>query len=289
VGFVERRLRLAAIFLDRPELFQVAYENAIGLNAILKTLEIVLQLGCPFFRQRIDHPILVTFDFHHPAVAQVAEVLGNFNLRLAQDGLEMADAQRRAGEQTQDPQPRPVAEALINVNQIHRRSAAGLRAGAARFSDRGFSAFLGETLRLALAENQIESIPRRLGVHHRVLGHDAAIVFHFDFEPVVRENLIADLKDLREAIRAKPVISVRANMSLQQDGVAPACNATAIDEAFGDVTDFGHVGVRRNNVAVRQNKTGESVRMGFEDQAKIGKFHRGFIFLLRNIVKRQLR
>src|SRR5205814_7198792 len=51
----------------------------------------------------------------------ISEVLGNFNLWLAQDRLEMADAQGRVRQQMENPQPRPVAEALIDLNQIHRR------------------------------------------------------------------------------------------------------------------------------------------------------------------------
>ena len=54
---------------------------------------------------------------------------------------------------------------------------------------------------------------------------------------------------------------------------APARDATAIDERLHDVTNLGNMSVRRNDVAVRQNKTRKSIRMGFEDQAKIRKFH----------------
>src|SRR5205814_4553555 len=51
----------------------------------------------------------------------ISEVLGNFYLRLAQNRLEMANAQGRLRQQMENPQPRPVAEALIDLNQIHRR------------------------------------------------------------------------------------------------------------------------------------------------------------------------
>jgi len=90
------------------------------LDAILQALEIAFQFRRRFTRQRINHPVLVALHLHHSAVAKVSEVLGNFRLRLAEDRLEMADAERRAGQQIQDPKPGPVAEALVDVNEIHR-------------------------------------------------------------------------------------------------------------------------------------------------------------------------
>jgi hypothetical protein len=47
-------------------------------------------------------------------------VLGDFHLWLAENVLKMTDAKRRPREQMQDPQTRPIAEALVNLNQIHR-------------------------------------------------------------------------------------------------------------------------------------------------------------------------
>src|SRR5882724_9317447 len=120
-GFVKCSPRLATIFLDRCQLFEIARENLVRLHAILQALQVRLQFRGAFLRQRIDHPVLVPLHLPHSAIAKISEVLGNFYLWLAQDRLEMADAQGRLRQQMENPQPRPVAETLIDLNQIHRR------------------------------------------------------------------------------------------------------------------------------------------------------------------------
>ena len=90
------------------------------MDAILQALEIAFQFRRRFTRQRINHPVLVALHLHHSAVAKVSEVLGNFRLRLAENRLEMTDTKRRLRKQIQDPKPGPVAEALVDVNEIHR-------------------------------------------------------------------------------------------------------------------------------------------------------------------------
>src|SRR5205085_2888025 len=62
-------------------------------------------------------------------------------------------------------------------------------------------------------------------------------------------------------------------------------DAAAIDEVFCDMADLGHMGVRRDVIAIRQNKTRKSARMLFENRSKLREFHPASIFLLRNIVK----
>ena len=51
-------------------------------------------------------------------------MLGNLGLRNAQNFLEMADAKRTFGKQMDDPQPRGIAEALVNLDQLHGRNIA---------------------------------------------------------------------------------------------------------------------------------------------------------------------
>ena len=57
--------------------------------------------------------------FHQALLAKVGEVLGNFRLRDIENFLEMADAKRTTCKQMDDPQPRGVAETLVNLNQFH--------------------------------------------------------------------------------------------------------------------------------------------------------------------------
>jgi hypothetical protein len=57
--------------------------------------------------------------FHKAMLAKIREVLGNFRLRNIDNFLEMADAKRTMRKQMDDPQPRGIAETLVNLNQFH--------------------------------------------------------------------------------------------------------------------------------------------------------------------------
>ena len=52
-------------------------------------------------------------------LAEIGEMLGNFRLRDIENVLEMANAKRAACKQMNDPQPRGIAETLVNLNQFH--------------------------------------------------------------------------------------------------------------------------------------------------------------------------
>ena len=92
---MKRGSGFATILLDRPELLQIRGENFVRLRAILKTLQIRFELGRPLRHQRINHPVLVALHLDHSAFAQMSEVLGNLDLRLAEDRLKMTNAERR--------------------------------------------------------------------------------------------------------------------------------------------------------------------------------------------------
>ena len=46
-------------------------------------------------------------------------MFGNFDLRFTENLLKMADAQRRSFEKMEDAQSRAIAEALIDLDQVH--------------------------------------------------------------------------------------------------------------------------------------------------------------------------
>jgi hypothetical protein len=125
----------------------------------------------------------------------------------------------------------------------------------------------------------------RFDFEHWILRDDATIVFDFHFELIVRQDSAAELKDLRETIRAQPVINIAADVRLKDNRFAPSGEAAAVDEVFHDVTNLGYMGVRRNRISIGQNKTRKRLGMLFENFSKGGEFHNRSIFLLKNIVK----
>src|SRR2546423_7604456 len=153
-GFVKRRLGFTAALLNRRELLEIARENFVRSQAILKTLQVCLQLRRTLLRQRVHHPVLIALYLHHGALAQIAEVLGNFHLRLAQDRLEMADAERRLRQQIQNPQPGAIAETLIDLDEVHRR-----QQQAAAVPQQSFAA-ASPAVRRSCARHCVRRLPR---------------------------------------------------------------------------------------------------------------------------------
>jgi len=79
----------------------------------------LLQFIRPSFGQRIDNPILFPPGAHHASITQVSEMLRNLDLWLAENVLKMTDAERRSCEKMENAQPRAIAKALIDLDQIH--------------------------------------------------------------------------------------------------------------------------------------------------------------------------
>jgi hypothetical protein len=69
--------------------------------------------------QRIDNPILFPVGRHHPSTAQVSEMFGNFYLWFTENVLKMTDAERRLCKKMEDAQPRAIAKALIDLDEVH--------------------------------------------------------------------------------------------------------------------------------------------------------------------------
>ena len=70
----------------------------------------------------VDSPIAMLLHFEQAVRLQVAQVLGDVDLRFLEHRLKMADAKWRLREQVQDAEPRLVAEALVDFNQLHRNN-----------------------------------------------------------------------------------------------------------------------------------------------------------------------
>ena len=142
-----------------------------------------------------------------------------------------------------------------------------LSAAGAGFAAGIDSAFLfRETIDVFLTKLEVEAFAGELRRGDGVLRDDAAIVFHFHFEIVVRKNLVPEIEDRRETPGGEAVLEILRDVSLEQAGVSGRVQgAPAVDEALCDMSDFRDVKVRRDLVAIRENKTRENVGMRAED------------------------
>ncbi|OAM90252.1 hypothetical protein AW736_01050 [Termitidicoccus mucosus] len=106
--------------VETLEAGQVAPENRVFACAVLEAGEVCRQFPGRLRREGVDHPVGLPFRPDEPPFAKVGEVFRDLYLRLAQHFLKMADAKRPPREQVQDAQTRPVAEALVNLNKVHK-------------------------------------------------------------------------------------------------------------------------------------------------------------------------
>lgn len=91
-------------------------------------------------------------------------------------------------------------------------------------------------------------------VADRILRDNAAIVFDLDVELRAGQHSIAELQNCGKPIGLESMVGIVARVRLQHHLCLLACYSAAIDKAFGHVTNFGDVEMRRDLVAVWQIK-----------------------------------
>jgi len=105
--------------MELGELRCVAAENGLFASAVLQAGEVGLQFARRLFGQAIDDPVSLALCFDEVAGLEIAEMFGDFYLRLTENFLQMADTQRTTAEQCEDAQACAVAETFIDPEQIH--------------------------------------------------------------------------------------------------------------------------------------------------------------------------
>ena len=83
------------------------------------------------------------------------------------------------------------------------------------------------------------------------------------------------------------MIEVPCDIGLEDAGFLGIVHrTTAIDEAFRDMADFGYVKMRRDRLAIRQDKTRRGIRVSVEDGFELAQLHVAkSICLHRHVVK----
>ena len=122
-----------------------------------------------------------------------------------------------------------------------------------------------------LAELDLNEFVGALRIFDGILRHDATVVFHFHVQIIVREHFIAEIENLRESASSQAMIYVVRHIGLEKASVDFIVDsAAAIDKAFRDVTHFRDMEVRRDRIAVRQDKTRERGGLSAQDFLQLG-------------------
>jgi hypothetical protein len=167
--------------------------------------------------QGIDDPVLFPFGGYHASTTQVSEVLGNLDLRFTKNVLKMTDAERRFCKKIENAQSRAIAEALINLDQVHADLTTSRGRGATVSCCFEPTTLARPTLRPAALQDQVQVLAIRCYFDNWILRYDAAIVFDLYIQICTRNDAISESQDLRKPVRWKPVIGVIADVRLQHD------------------------------------------------------------------------
>jgi GNAT superfamily N-acetyltransferase len=152
-------------------------------------------------------------------------------------------------------------------------------AATATLASRGQSARLAsEAIGVLVGQLEPQFAAGRLGVVDLVLGNAAGFVLNFHFQFIRRNHLDGEVEDLGKLLRGKPMIGIVASHpGLEKAGFDPTDRASAIHEVLHHIPDLRDVEIRRDRIAVRQDKSDIQVCVlaevcleGFQIHATIG-------------------
>jgi hypothetical protein len=123
----------------------------------------------------------------------------NLHLRLAENVLEMTNAQWRLGKQVQNSQPRSIAKALVNLDQVHALTAARWRS-TARIGFSHLTPLTFATLRSIRRQNQMQIGAFGFDIGDRILRNDTAVVLDTYIEVIGRKHPRPESKYFCQAV-----------------------------------------------------------------------------------------
>jgi hypothetical protein len=112
-------------------------------------------------------------------------------------------------------------------------------------------------LRPATAQDQVQVLAIWHGLSNWILRNDTTIVLDVYIQVSAWNHAISESQDFHETIRSQPVIDIITNVGLQNDLLLFSDYSATIDKVSNEMADFSNVSVRRNVIAIRQNKSGK--------------------------------
>jgi hypothetical protein len=109
----------SAISLHLRKSLEIGAKSLVSGSAVLKTFEIGFELHRRPGWKAINPPCSIASGLDHSLLTEIGEMLGYLRLRETKNLLKVADTKWTACKQMDDPQPRGVAETLVNLNQFH--------------------------------------------------------------------------------------------------------------------------------------------------------------------------
>lgn len=140
-------------------------------------------------------------------------------------------------------------------------------------SDAGLADRLRQAICVLCAEGKSEHAFRKGSIFDRKLSDRAVFVFHFDRQIVGLQNRLRGRKDFCQAARQEAVIYIIGDPRLKRANGSAVNDASAINERFVEAANFGDVGVRGDDVAIRQNEAQFGIWVSFDVSFEFSDIH----------------
>jgi hypothetical protein len=112
----ESLINPSAISSHLIESLEIGTEPLVSRCTVLETFQVGFELERRFRRQAVNPPRPMPGTFEHALLAQIGEMLGNLGLWKAKNILEVTNTKWTSRKQMDDPEPRRIAETLVNCN-----------------------------------------------------------------------------------------------------------------------------------------------------------------------------
>jgi hypothetical protein len=117
---------------------------------------------------------------------------------------------------------------------------------------------------------------------HRELRNEPVLVFEFHIKVVPLKERSGPVNDIRKFPSRKTMVRVVGHPGLQAEKRSFAEGGSAIKEGLVHTPDFGDVGVRGNNPAIRQHKSEFEGGILFEGSNEGAGFHKNLFGIFAN-------
>ena len=99
--------------------FEIDPKAFVRLGTVLKALQIVFKFHGGLGGKAVNDPLTVACRLNHFLLPQICQMLGDLRLRYLQNVLKVTHTERTLREQVNDAKARGIAEALVDLNEIH--------------------------------------------------------------------------------------------------------------------------------------------------------------------------
>jgi hypothetical protein len=128
-------------------------------------------------------------------------------------------------------------------------------------------------LRATALQHEIQVLAFNSRFTNRVLRDHTAVVFNIDIKVAPGHNTRTKFQYFREPVGSQAVSRIVSDVCLNDHPFFFSRQPAAIDEVSNGIPNLGHMGVRGNAIAIRQNESRKGTWILLQCLLKITQFH----------------